>query len=198
MAAIISSLIELSWSIASYNRALRRSTPDKRNTTRFGTILQFLWRVCTIGSRVLAVALFMSEYSYWLCPIGIGHWGVMTIWIMHQQTRFCDNDRGDPRPCHEYLFNMIIGAIYLFCFLNVKDEPTRYKYLSYYTIAFAENISLILLWYIKSDPTKWYHTPALVTVISAFFAGILFMLIYYWFFHPNGRPLWINRAARCC
>jgi hypothetical protein len=93
---------------------------------------------------------------------------------------------------------MIIGAIYLFCFLNVKDEPTRYKYLSYYIIAFAENISLILLWYFKNDPTKWYHIPALVAVISAFAAGILFMLIYYWFFHPNGRPLWINRAARCC
>ncbi|CAG2103222.1 unnamed protein product [Medioppia subpectinata] len=198
MAAIISSLFEMSWSMASYNRALRRSTPNKLNVSRMATITHFLWRFCTIGSRVLAIALFTSEYSYWVCPVAIGHWGVMTIWIMHQQTRFCDSERGDQRPCHEYVFNMIVGAIYLFCFLNVKDEPTRYKYLSFYTIVFSENISFIILWYVRSDPLNWYHTPALATVLGAFGVGMLLMLIYYWFLHPNGRPLWVNRAARCC
>jgi hypothetical protein len=198
MASILSSLFEISWSIASYNRALRRSTPNKRNATRFATIVQFLWRFCTISSRVLAVGLFISEFSYWVCPVAIGHWGIMTIWLMHQQTRFCDTDTGEARPCQEYLFNMIIGAIYLFCFVNVKDEPTRYKYLAYYLIAFVQNISFIVLWYLKSDPLKWYHIPALIAVVAAFLLGILLMLIYYWFLHPNGRPLWINRAARCC
>ncbi|XP_054153676.1 XK-related protein 6-like [Oppia nitens] len=198
MSAIITSLLSMSWSLAQYNRALRRVSNDKLNMSRMATIVQFLWRFCTIGSRVLAVALFISEYSYWVCPVAIGHWGIMTIWVMHQQTRFCDSERGDPRPCFEYMFNMMIGAIYLFCFINVKDEPTRYKYLSFYIIVFSENLSFIILWYIRSDPIKWYHMSALVTVLGAFGCGILLMLIYYWFFHPNGRPLWINRAARCC
>lgn len=198
MTAIIASLFELSWSLSSYHRSLRRSVPDKKNMTHCGAFLQFIWRFFTIGSRIIAVALFTAEYGYWICPIAIGHWGIMTIWIMHQGTRFCDNKLGEPRPCQEYLFNMILGTIYFFCFLNVKDEPTRYKYLSYYIISFIENASLILLWYIKSDPNKWYHIPALVGVFGAFAAGIMFMFIYYWCFHPNGRPLWVNRAARCC
>ncbi|RWS27213.1 hypothetical protein B4U80_04591 [Leptotrombidium deliense] len=190
----MSSLFEISWSLASYHRALRRSVPEKRNMTKLATL---------VVSRVVAIALFTSEYGYWLLPFAVGHWGVMTIWVMHQGTRFCDTERGDPRPCEEYLFNMVVGAIYLICFLNVKDEPTRFKYLAYYLILFFENSILITLWYMKtsSDPLKslfWFHAPAFATVISAFCMGIVFMLIYYRFLHPNGRPLWINRAARCC
>lgn len=201
-AAIITSLLELSWALASYHRAVRRSAPDKRNMTKIGTTLQFLWRLFVISSRALAVALFTVEYGYWLVPIAVGHWGVMSIWIMHQGTRFCDTLQG-PSPCEEYLFNMIIGTIYLFCFINVKDEPTRFKYLAYYVIVLAENGSLISLWYAKTsaDPIKaalWYHVPAFAGVFGAFFMGIFFMLIYYRFFHPNGRPLWKNEAASCC
>lgn len=171
-----------------------------------GTVLQFFWRFCTIGSRAFAVALFASQFSYWLFPIAIGHWGVMTIWIMHQGTRFCDTEQGEPRPCFEYALNMILGAIYLVCFLNVKDEPTRFKYLSYYLIVFVENVAFVLLWFFHSQSATTitnlnailYQLPVLIAVIASFVIGISFMLVYYRFFHPNGRPLWINRAAKCC
>lgn len=122
---------------------------------------------------------------------------------MHQGTRFCDTESGEQRPCHEYLFNMVIGAIYLLCFLNVKDEPTRYKYCAFYVIAFVENTTLISLWYLRvaGDPlrvTLWYLVPSMAGVVGAFCAGMIFMFLYYRFFHPNGKPLWVNRAARCC
>lgn len=48
LVAIGSSLFEISWSLASYQRALRRSVPDKRNMTKMGTLLQFCWRLLTI------------------------------------------------------------------------------------------------------------------------------------------------------
>ncbi|CAN8031204.1 unnamed protein product, partial [Ixodes persulcatus] len=120
LASVGSSLFELCWSLASYHRALRRSVPDKQNMSRLGSALQFLWRLGTVAARSAALSLFASQYKYWLFPACIGHWGVMTVWVMHQGTRFCDGDSGRPRPCREYLFNMLIGAIYLFCFLNVK------------------------------------------------------------------------------
>ncbi|KAH7972047.1 hypothetical protein HPB52_005818 [Rhipicephalus sanguineus] len=198
LGSVGSSLFELCWSLASYHRALRRSVPDKHNMSRTGSALQFLWRLGTVASRAGALALFASQYKYWLLPACIGHWGVMTVWVMHQGTRFCDSDAGRPRPCREYLFNMLIGAIYLFCFLNVKDEPTRYKYSAYYVIAFLENTALIVLWYFRADPVLWYRLPLLVGVIGSFAVGILFMLIYYRFFHPNGRLPLYNPIARCC
>ncbi|XP_076319297.1 XK-related protein 4-like isoform X2 [Tachypleus tridentatus] len=88
VASVISSLFELSWALAFYQRALRRSVLDKKNMTRIGTALQFLWRFCTIGARVLALALFTSEYKLWIVPVCVGHWGIMTVWIMHQHTDF--------------------------------------------------------------------------------------------------------------
>jgi hypothetical protein len=28
--------------------------------------------------------------------------------------------------------------------------------------------------------------------------GLFFQLLYYRYFHPNGKPLLVNRAAKCC
>lgn len=79
-----------------------------------------------------------------------------------------------------------------------QDEPTRYKYSAYYVIAFLENTALIVLWYFRADPVLWYRLPLLIGVISSFAVGITFMLIYYRFFHPNGRLPLYNPIARCC
>ncbi|XP_076316645.1 XK-related protein 6-like [Tachypleus tridentatus] len=198
LASVASSLFELSWSLASYHRALRRSVEDKRNMTWVGTSIQFLWRYCTTAARVLSLALFASEYGYWMFPVCIGHWGIMTVWVMHQQTSFCDSETGEKRQCEEYLFNMVIGAVYLFCFLNVKDEPTRIKYLAYYIIVFIENLSMIVLWYVRTDPNVWYHLPALIGVFGSFALGIIFMQLYYRFCHPEANIPCSDRPANCC
>ncbi|XP_074598715.1 XK-related protein 6-like [Brevipalpus obovatus] len=211
LASIISSLMYISWSLASYHRATRRSIPSKRKMSLMAIILQILWRFFTLTSRLVAIGLFISAYTYWILPIAIGHWGVMTIWIMHQGTSFCRNEQ------FEYLLNMIIGTVYLFCFINIKDEPTRYKYIAYYVIVFIENTVFIALWYLKitshslsniigvtgplsTESISVNHTAvAMVSgLFGSFFAGLLFMLLYYRFFHPNGRPLWVNKAAKCC
>ena len=44
------------------------------------------------------------------------------------------------------------GAIYIFMFFNAKEEPTRYKYLIYYTFSFLENSAIIAVWFL--------HTPS--------------------------------------
>ncbi|XP_022237502.1 XK-related protein 4-like [Limulus polyphemus] len=198
VASVSSSLFDLSWTLAFYQRALRRSVANKKNMTRTGTALQFIWRFCTIGARVFALALFASQYKLWLVPVCVGHWGIMTVWIMHQQTHFCDSETGEQRQCEEYLFNMVIGAIYLICFLNVKDEPTRYKVTAYYVIVFLENVTFTVLWYMRTEPTVWYHLPAFVGVFTSSLFGVSIMIVYYRFCHPNGRLPAKNRRAGCC
>ena len=176
---------------------MRRSLPDKANLTKMSLLLQFLWRFFTISSRLISIGLFITAFTYWIFPIAIGHWGIMTIWVMHQGTHFCADEQA------EYFFNMIIGAIYLVCFLNIKDEPTRCKYTSYYVLILLEDILLLSLWYIKSVSlnSKSIHLNYLLTysgLLAAFFLGILFMVIYYRFFHPNGKQLMRNKVAKCC
>lgn len=197
MASIITSVMYISWSIASYQRALRRSVDTKRTLTALGILLQWIWRSLTISTRLISIGLFVSVFNYWICPIAIGHWGVMTVWIMHQGTSFCSNEHA------EYVFNAIIGLIYLITFINIKDEPTRLKYTSYYTIVLLENIALTSLWYIRITSFTPHHSHLAqlliyVGLICAFLCGIFFMMIYYRFAHPNGKLMWINKAARCC
>lgn len=195
---ILVTLFEIGWSISSHHRALRRSSLSKRNLSASGVMVQFVWHCTNVCSRILAISLFVHQFSYWICPISIGHWGVMSIWVMHQGTHFFDDHHGKVRLCPEYLFNMLIGAIYLFVFINVKDEPTRYKYAAFYSITFAENILFSLLWMFSVDADLHFRLVFVGAVVVLFLLSMIFMQIYYWIFHPNGHPLLVNKAARCC
>jgi len=80
--------------------------------------------------------------------------------------------------------------------LNVKAAATRVKYVVYYLLMAGENAAMITLWYLQPEsPEHWYHLPALIGTCVAFAVGLLFMLIYYRSYHPEGRmPKWDQRA----
>ena len=247
---ILVSLVQVSWFISSHTRSMRRLTPGKKNLSCVSGVLIFLWRFFMVSSRAAAVVLFTTQFGCWIIPIAIAHWGVMTVWVMHQGTNFCsqistsssvsssnasnsrlqrrchvdeDDEEGDDydnqgdKPCQEYFLNMIIGILYLFCYIPVKDEPSRWKYTFFYVITFCENTIFTLSWFYSlrhlkmrhhlqhesmsslSHPSlPWFTLPALVFVFGSFFLGIFFQLLYYRYFHPNGKPLLVNRAAKCC
>lgn len=52
-----------------------------------------------------------------------------------------------------------MGIIYIFVFLNDADEPTRWKYVIYYTIYEVENVVMMVMWHLYSDPTSAYYLP---------------------------------------
>ena len=107
----------------------------------------------------------------------------------------------------ELVYNNKLKRIFFFSFFNAKDEPTRYKYLFYYTFCLLENTILIGLWALhwhgfitygtysgldlQKDSASWYFYPGIVGHYLAFFAGIMFMVLYYYFFHPSGN---INKS----
>lgn len=51
-----------------------------------------------------------------------------------------------------------------------------------------ENAALSALWYLYRSPrtTDAFAVPALCVIFSSFLTGVVFMLMYYAFFHPNG------------
>ena len=73
-------------------------------------------------------------------------------------------------------------------FFNAKEERTRYKYLLYYSFCLVENSAIICIWFLSPSTSlaNWYVFPAMVGHYLAFFAGIMFMLCYYLWFHPTG------------
>ncbi|NP_001027886.1 XK-related protein 4 [Takifugu rubripes] len=58
----------------------------------------------------------------------------------------------------------------------------------YYLLILVENAALSALWYLYRSPlaTDAFAVPALCVIFSSFFTGVVFMLMYYAFFHPNG------------
>lgn len=179
--AVVASLVSLSWSLVSYHRALRMSLPDKTNMTWQGIAIQFIWRFFSIASRVLSLALFASEFRFYISIVCGVHWLLMFFWIISMRTSFCDN------KCEELGYNAVLAVMFIFCYFNPVDSPTRKRYAIYYTFMLCENIILMTLWYIWCDEDKWYRDVAMFGYFVSFFTGLAFMAVYYLKLHPSGN-----------
>lgn len=107
----------------------------------------------------------------------------MLAWLIVQKSRVCETQ------CEEALFNLIVAFIYIYTFFNVREEPTRYKYVTFYVITFVENTVLLLTWFFSFNLTTqdilYFRISGLVGDYALFFAGILCMVLYYVYFHPT-------------
>ncbi|CDQ98054.1 unnamed protein product [Oncorhynchus mykiss] len=177
----LGSLLSLSWVLASYHKLLRDSRDDQRSLSYRGALLHLLWRLFTISSRVLSLALFASLFHLYFGIFVVLHWCGMALWVVHGGTDFCMS------RWEEVLFNMVVGIVYIFCWFNVKEGHTRGRMVAYYSVVLAENTLLTGLWYVYRDhaDTDNYAVPALCGVYLSFAGGVLVMLLYYGLLHPH-------------
>uniref|UniRef100_A0A4W5L9M0 XK-related protein n=1 Tax=Hucho hucho TaxID=62062 RepID=A0A4W5L9M0_9TELE len=177
----LGSLLSLSWVLASYHKLLRDSRDDQRSLSYRGALLHLLWRLLTISSRVLSLALFASLFHLYFGIFVVLHWCGMALWVVHGGTDFCMS------RWEEVLFNMVVGIVYIFCWFNVKEGHTRGRMVAYYSVVLAENTLLTGLWYVYRDheETDSYAVPALCGVYLSFAGGVLVMLLYYGLLHPS-------------
>ncbi|XP_010753780.1 XK-related protein 4 [Larimichthys crocea] len=176
------SLVSLAWALASYQKALRESRDDKKPISYLAVIIQFCWHFFTIAARVITFALFASVFQLYFGIFIVLHWCIMTFWIVHCETDFCIS------KWEEIVFDMVVGIIYIFSWFNVKEGRTRCRLFIYYLVILVENAALSALWYLYRSPhtTDAFAVPALCVIFSSFLTGVVFMLMYYAFFHPNG------------
>ena len=108
--------------------------------------------------------LFISFYL-----LGV-HWLAMTIWIISQQTDFCEN------KVEEVFFDCVIGVIYCFNFFNLKEGQTRWRALLFYTVIGLENVACLVLWYMfkKRD---WFDPLIAAGVFLLFVLGMLLTVV---------------------
>uniref|UniRef100_A0A3Q3JI57 XK-related protein n=1 Tax=Monopterus albus TaxID=43700 RepID=A0A3Q3JI57_MONAL len=132
----LGSLLSLAWVLASYHKLLRDSRDDQRSMSYRGALLHLFWRLFTISSRVLSLALFASLFHIYFGIFVVLHWCAMAFWVVHGGTDFCMS------KWEEVLFNMVVGIVYIFCWFNVKEGRTRYRMVAYYTVVLAENTIL--------------------------------------------------------
>ena len=172
------------------HKTLRQDRDGRSGLSYIALFLMFLWHVFIIASRVLALALFTAQFTYWVAVLAGAHFMIMlllTVWLRRQSGQSEEssnvNERSD--KC-ERLFNVMMIALYMFTYINLQEGHTRLYYICYYAIVYCENCIMIVTWYVFSDTEmKWYVLGAILLVIVGFLIGVAFQLIYYYCAHPN-------------
>lgn len=180
-----SSVVSLAWAIVSYSKALRDFLGKGSSISWIGFFLQIIWNLSMVASRVVALVLFASYYTSWLAVAMVIHWSVMTIWLVCQHTKFCVDESGRKHLCREYLFDAVIGFVYIFSFFNAKDGMTRIRVIPYYVIMLSENTVFVVMWYPFRTLYGDIEIASLSIVWGGFGLGVLCMISYYWFYHPS-------------
>ena len=144
--------------------------------------MQVLWRLFMLGSRILALTLFLTSFDYIIVAVLLVHWLVMFIWILTMKTNFCENN------VEEVFYDALVAIMFIFAFFNPIDNDTRLRYTIFFTVMLLENSCLLYFWY--RDCTVHFNLPCnfQVELISSYYIffsiGIIIMVLYYLYFHP--------------
>lgn len=112
-----------------------------------------------------------------------------------QGTNFCGSAEGSRRPIAEFIYDVVIGWVFIFDFIHVKEGPTRIKQSVYYIINLLEMAAILTVWQLQIDQEDfgsfihedWYHIMLLSLVPGFFLVGLSFMTLFYCCHHPGGR-----------
>ncbi|XP_049943939.1 XK-related protein 7-like isoform X2 [Schistocerca serialis cubense] len=198
MASFGSSMLNIGWSVASYQRVIRLAQQDKENITWKGTIIQFLWHFMVTVSRILSISVASVTFPTETAVVCGVHWLIVTVWLsLWERTNFCFSQKvsATKQRAAEILFCSVLGLVYIFTYIAPKDGQNRIRYSIYYTICFAENVMAAVTVWATADTTmrnEWYFYPLLLGCIVPFVTGIGFMLLYYSCFHP------VLQRVKCC
>ncbi|XP_065300917.1 XK-related protein 7-like isoform X1 [Dermacentor albipictus] len=179
------SLLSLGWGIAAYGKAMRLYRAEKQQLSWTGLILQTLWRFGTMTSRVTSMVLLACVCGAWTLVIIGTHWMLMTGWLVWQKTDFC------PSRWEELVYNAVVGAIYTFCFFNVREGRSRGRVFAFYALIGLQNVAFLTVYCVaKGDADDLRVITSTAVVLGSFGIGMYCMALYYRFFHPSG-PIYL-------
>ncbi|XP_004440635.1 PREDICTED: XK-related protein 5 [Ceratotherium simum simum] len=182
----------LSWALVCYARFMGSMKPGRLSMPWTALLCQQLWRMGMLGARVLSLVLFFKAYHVWVLVVGGAHWLVMTFWLVAQQSDIIDS------TCHWRLFNLLVGAVYVFCYLNFWDSPSRNRMATFYTIMLLENVILLLLATDFLQGASWTSLWTTAGVLSGFLIGSVSLVIYYSLLHPKSTDIFQGFVRKSC
>ncbi|XP_077421005.1 XK-related protein 5b [Vanacampus margaritifer] len=183
-------LLSLAWALVLYARACHLIRPGHLQMTPAAIFCRLLWRVSMLGSRFGVLMLFTRVFKQWILGVIGVHWLGATFWMVSQQT---DIIRSTSRW---RLFNLILGAIHIFFFLNVKYGPSRFRMAGFYLVMFFENILLLLASSWLFSMVSWDTVAIPAAVICSFLIGVISLVLYYRFLHPKSFEIFQSIRRR--
>ncbi|XP_002756800.3 XK-related protein 5 isoform X1 [Callithrix jacchus] len=182
----------LSWALVSYTHFMGFMKPGHPAMPWAALFCQQLWRMGMLGTRVLSLVLFYKAYHVWVFAVAGAHWLVMTFWLVAQQSDVIDS------TCHWRLFNLLVGAIYILCYLSFWDSPSRNRMFTFYMVMLLENIILLLLATDFLQGASWTSLQTTAGVLSGFLIGSVSLVIYYSLLHPKSTDIWQGCVRKPC
>ncbi|XP_077570006.1 XK-related protein 5b isoform X2 [Stigmatopora nigra] len=183
-------LLSLAWALVLYARSCTLIRPGHLHMTPAAIFCQLLWRFSMLGSRFGVLMLFTRIFKQWILGVIGVHWLGATFWMVSQQT---DIIRSTSRW---RLFNLILGAIHIFFFLNVKYGPSRLRMAGFYLVMFIENVILLLASSWLFSMVSWDTVAIPGAVICSFLIGVISLVLYYRFLHPKSFEIFQSIRRR--
>uniref|UniRef100_A0A3B3ZTK6 XK-related protein n=1 Tax=Periophthalmus magnuspinnatus TaxID=409849 RepID=A0A3B3ZTK6_9GOBI len=170
-------------------------------------ICLIVWRGLEIATRVTALVLFSTALTHWVILVGMLNllfffflpWA--EFWA--RKGSLAENIEKNFSKLGTTvvlcMFTLLYACINIFCWSAVQLDLTHRELIErqqrwarlalYYSLRFLENFLLITLWYFfKSDFYEYVCAPLLVVqLLVCYSLAILFMLLFYQFFHPCRR-----------
>ncbi|XP_017771645.1 PREDICTED: uncharacterized protein LOC108559026 isoform X2 [Nicrophorus vespilloides] len=170
------SLFSVCWALASFSKHVQKV--EKLVLTWLGVLSQLLWRAGTVTARALALSAYAHSYHSWIFLVLALHWACMFLWLVSPRSAFYGEKGKRLGIC------VLVAGVYVLAYINLQDKPHGRTMAVFYGVMLLENCLLVTaclaaIWSVK--PPNWLLLPALT--IFLFFGGLLFMLIYYRFFH---------------
>ncbi|XP_037613219.1 XK-related protein 5b isoform X2 [Sebastes umbrosus] len=172
-------LLSLAWALVLYARACSLIRPGHLQMTPAAILCRLLWRVSMLGSRFAVLMLFTRIFKQWILGVIGVHWLGATFWIVSQQS---DIIRSTSRW---RIFNLFLGAIHIFLFLNVKYGQSRYRMAGFYLAMFLENAFLLLASSWLFTMVSWHTVGIPAAAFCSFLIGVIALVLYYRFLHPK-------------
>ncbi|XP_059211636.1 XK-related protein 5-like [Centropristis striata] len=179
LACFVVCLLSLAWALVLYARACSLIRPGHLQMTPAAILCRLLWRVSMLGSRFAILMLFTRIFKQWVLGVIGVHWLGATFWMVSQQT---DIIRSTSRW---RIFNLVLGAIHIFLFLNVKYGQSRYRMAGFYLAMFIENAFLLLASSWLFTMVSWDTVGIPAAIFCSFLIGVIALVLYYRFLHPK-------------
>ncbi|XP_075606505.1 XK-related protein 5 isoform X2 [Balearica regulorum gibbericeps] len=186
------SLLSLAWALVSYSHFACLLKPGHLCPPAAAILCLLLWRTGMLGTRVLALVLFARLYSFWVFAVAGVHWLFMSFWLVAQQTDIV------AKPCRWRLFNCLVGAVYIFCYINVRPGPSKHRVAVFYAIMVMENTLLLLLAtrFLQAELRNSLCMTG--AIMSGSVIGATALVVYYSLLHPKCTEIWQGFLETTC
>uniref|UniRef100_A0A669Q6Y4 XK-related protein n=1 Tax=Phasianus colchicus TaxID=9054 RepID=A0A669Q6Y4_PHACC len=177
------SLLSLSWALVSYSHSCCLLRPGHVCLPATALLCLLLWRMGMLTSRVLALVLFTKLYSCWVLAVAGTHWVLMSFWLVALQSDIV------AQPCHWRLFNILLGAVYIFCYINVQPGPSKHRMAVFYVVMLMENTLLLLLATEFLQAEMGHSLRVSWAAMAGAALGVAAVVVYYSLLHPKSSKI---------